>query len=112
MAVAKSMTALNCSNNVEITDVKQYILDWFASNELVVPEYCSDAFENHLAQLAQRLENNELASEEDLMSDFDENIMEMSKGLLEPLFEKFNLSENKMEEMLIGIYIQLAKGDL
>lgn len=97
----------------ETLKIRQSIIEQLKERELEIPSEYKEVFEHHLDVLIYRLQNNECINYEDsaVEDQVSPEDLSMAKDILVPLFAQYKVPENKMEEVLLAIYIQLAKGE-
>lgn len=94
-------------------EIRNSIVQSLKEKNVVVPAEFKEVFEHHLDVLIYRIQNNECtdykdAAVEDQVTGED---LQIAQDILVPLFDRYNVKENRMEEVLLAIYIQLAKGE-
>lgn len=89
----------------------EYIDQFLRKNKIWIPESFEAPFLNHILMLLQRLTKNDCASLEnqEMIEEIDEFHLVLAKRMLQPLFEKYAVKPNRIEEALIAIYLQAAE---
>lgn len=105
--------AMHTDSGNDALQTKKNILKQLQTYNLEIPSTFQEVFDHHLDILIYRMENNECTNYQDdaVESQVDAEDLQIARNILLPLFEKYQIHENHMEEVLLAIYIKLAKGE-
>lgn len=99
---------------VDSKSIQNDILKRLEEQHVIMPNAFREVFEHHLDVLAYRILHDECVTYEDnTMANqvLSENV-KLAQDILKPVFAKYQVVENHMEELLLAIYIQMAKGEM
>lgn len=87
----------------------EYIESFLEKEKINIPDEIKLTFSNHVFVLLNRIKNNDCTTYSEIPTEEISKIsLEQSKNLLNPLFSKYGIEENKMEEILLAIYLEMG----
>lgn len=91
-------------------DDKRYIYNELANEGITINPKYESVFSSHVDVLIERLRNNECVNYDDktFINDIPTRCVEISRKMLKPLFDKYNVEVNETEIGLVAIYIRLS----